>query len=376
MQIYLDNASSVPCTKSVLERFSFLCTEYFANQESLSFQGRRSFSAVKEAQEKVFNLLTGESPSQGGVLSGNTGSCVLNAAAEGVGNLLNGGIVTTEAEHPALLSSLKRVSARRHIPLFLCPLCRDGSLDLNSLESLLKREKIALLAVHHIQSETGRIQDLVSVRTLLDSFAPSAFFLADTIQSAGKYPLPWKEAKLDLAFVSGQKLGSPGGAFLLYRKNLGKILSALRTTEHLPGRSIPANILLLGEILEKLLPDMDKNLGEAEECKKELLDAVKNLEIPFVPTVPQKSASSYILHFLTAPYQGAILTRMLAQEGISVAPGSACSSESGEPSRTLKCMGIAKDALYGALRISFWLHNTAEEVRHLANSLKACTAKY
>ncbi|MBP5181859.1 MAG: hypothetical protein J6331_02405 [Lentisphaeria bacterium] len=67
---------------------------------------------------------------------------------------------------------------------------------------------------------------------------------------------------------------------------------------------------------------------------------------------------------------------MLAQEGISVAPGSACSSESSEPSRTLKCMGIAKDALYGALRISFWLHNTAEEVRHLADSLKACTAKY
>ncbi|MBP5182091.1 MAG: aminotransferase class V-fold PLP-dependent enzyme, partial [Lentisphaeria bacterium] len=277
MQIYLDNASSVPCTKEVLERFSFLCAEYFANQESLSFQGRRSFSAVKEAQERVFSLLTGEASPQGGVLAGNTGSCVLNAAAEGVGELLNGGIVTTEAEHPALLAALKRVSARRHIPLFLCPLCRDGSLDLNSLESLLKRDKIALLAVHHIQSETGRIQDLVAARTLLDRFAPSAFFLADTIQSAGKYPLPWKEAKLDLAFVSGQKLGSPGGAFLLYRKNPGRIFSSLRTAEHLPGRCIPALLLLLGEILEKLVPEMNKNLAAAEERKKELLDAVKTL---------------------------------------------------------------------------------------------------
>lgn len=372
--IYLDNASSVPCEKWVLERFAFLASSYFANQESLSFHGRKSASAVKEAEEQIFQLLTQEEYSAGGVISGNTGSCVLAACVHGVGSFLKGALVTSGAEHPSLLAALKRTSALYHFPLYYCPIREDGKLDMDFLRDLLKKEKVGLAAFHHIQSETGCMQDLAAIRALLDEYSPATLFLADTIQSAGKYPLLWKEAGLDFAFVSGQKIGSPGGSCFLYRKEHHKKLQFLRSNSHLPGRCMPANILLLREILEKLLPQMAENAAKMADLKRLVLEKLKEKNILFKETIPLANASDYILHFLTTPFQGAILTRMLALDGISTAPGSACESESGEPSRTLQSMKIPKEELYNALRISFWHNNTQEEILSFADAL-ACRVK-
>ena len=376
MQIYLDNASSVPCEKHILERFAFLASEYFANQESLSCHGRKSAKAVKEAEEKIFTLLSADRWEMGGIVSGNTGSSVLAASIHALGSFLNGGVVTSPGEHASVLCALKRTSALYRFPVYYCPVGRSGELDLNYLKDLLKKEKIALAAFHHIQSETGCIQDLVSIRKVLDEYSPKTLFLADTVQSAGKYPLLWNEANLDLAFVSGQKIGCTGGGCVLYRKKLAKIFSALRGSTHLPGRCIPAHILLLAEILEKLVPEMEANRSKMENLKRLLLEKIKENDIPFIPALPPEKTSSYILHCITSPYQGAILTRMLSEKNISAAPGSACESETGEVSRILKSMGIGKNDLYNVLRLSFWHHNTEEEIRFLAPVLKECIVKY
>ncbi len=376
MQIYLDNASSVPCEKHILERFAVLASEYFANQESLSCHGRKSAKAVKEAEEKIFTLLSADKAESGGVLSGNTGSSVLAASIHALGSFLKGGVVTSCGEHSSVLCALKRTSALYRFPVYYCPVGRDGELDRDHLKDLLKKEKIGLAAFHHIQSETGCIQDLAAIRNVLDEYSPETLFLADTVQSAGKYPLLWKEAKLDLAFVSGQKIGCTGGGCVLYRKKFARLFTSLRGSTHLPGRCIPAHILLLAEILEKLVPEMETNRRKMEKMKYLLLEQIKKNDIPFVPTLSPEKTSSYILHGITTPYQGAILTRMLTEKNISAAPGSACESETGEVSRILKEMGIKKNDLYNVLRISFWLHNTEEEIRYFVPLLKACTLKY
>lgn len=332
--------------------------------------------AVKEAEEKIFTLLTSGKNEEGMCLCGNTGSCVLSACIAGIAPVLNGGIVTSSGEHPALLCALKRASLEYDLPVYTCPVERSGALDQQYLCTLLQKEKIALAAFHHIQSETGFIQDLAAIRSLIDQYSPKTLFLADTIQSAGKYPLCWKEAGLDFAFVSGQKIGSPGGAALLYRKEFRKIFASLRGEFHLPGRCTPGNILILSEILEKRMPEIENNLEKIAKLKKLFLQKLKENELPFIPTIAEAQASKYILHLLTTPYQGAILTRMLAEKNISISPGSACESETKEPSRILQNMGIRKSELYNALRISFWHHNKEEEIPVVADALKECTAKY
>jgi cysteine desulfurase len=60
--------------------------------------------------------------------------------------------------------------------------------------------------------------------------------------------------------------------------------------------------------------------------------------------------------------EGETLEMALDRKGFAVASGSACSSDSTEPSHVLMAMGIAPDLARGAVRVSFGANNTAEQL--------------
>jgi cysteine desulfurase len=60
--------------------------------------------------------------------------------------------------------------------------------------------------------------------------------------------------------------------------------------------------------------------------------------------------------------EGETLVTALDKVGFAVASGSACSSDSTEPSHVLLAMGIDRDVARGALRVSFGASNTIEQV--------------
>ena len=60
--------------------------------------------------------------------------------------------------------------------------------------------------------------------------------------------------------------------------------------------------------------------------------------------------------------EGETLVMALDRKGFAVASGSACSSDSTEPSHVLLAMGVAPDLARGAVRISLAGSNTAREV--------------
>jgi cysteine desulfurase len=55
---------------------------------------------------------------------------------------------------------------------------------------------------------------------------------------------------------------------------------------------------------------------------------------------------------------------------VAVASGSACSSDSTEPSHVLLAMGVAPDLARGAVRVSLDAHNTTQQVTDLLATLK------
>jgi cysteine desulfurase len=59
----------------------------------------------------------------------------------------------------------------------------------------------------------------------------------------------------------------------------------------------------------------------------------------------------------------------LDRKGYAVASGSACSSDSTEPSHVLLAMGVDRDTARGAVRVSFGEHNTMDEVTGLLGTL-------
>jgi cysteine desulfurase len=60
--------------------------------------------------------------------------------------------------------------------------------------------------------------------------------------------------------------------------------------------------------------------------------------------------------------EGETLVVALDRKGYAVASGSACSSDSTEPSAVLLAMGVQEDLARGAVRVSLGQQNTAQQV--------------
>lgn len=355
MNHMLDNAAACKPYSWAADLFAEKCLELFANQESSGKLGVESEKAVKTAEEQIASALA---PGYG-VFFCNTGTDALRAAVCAVlCGKQNAVSLSTKAEHPALLKRLQQGSK-----VFYCSLARDGGIR-NFPET-----EADLFAVHHVNSETGRILDPGMLRNRLPE---KTVFLLDTIQSVCKIPIPGNIP--DFLTVSGCKIGAPCGAALLYRKTFEKQIKQIRREEHLTGRCVPAAACVLGEVVVHGISELKRRYSHAEKLNKLLRDILSGEMIDF--TVSPEEGSPYILHMLLPGFEGGILVRMLQEKGITAASGSACSSEVPEPSAVLRAMGYTAKEAYSALRISFFDDTTEEEVLFFANTLKTLLKNY
>ena len=370
MPIYLDNAAAAPCDPELLGYFRECASAFPGNQESMGFHGSAAAREIRKKSGELTSALPGYTP-----FFANSGTEVLAIAAEAACRIgKHGEVLTTSLEHPAMEFALKRSCERHGMKLEICPADRSG-VDLNKFENLLS-EQTAIVAVHHVQSETGGILDLHAVRTLLNRKAPKALLLADTMQSFGKLPLDIAEIKPDFFTLSGQKLGVPGGAVLFCSDRYVKTVRALRSAEHFGGRCPVPVLLTLLRCAIQTWQRQPENLAHAGQLRAILLDELKKNGLDFPVTLPENAVSPFIIHLLATPYQGAILTRSLHLDEISVAPGSACESETPGGSRALTAMGYSPKESFCGLRISLWKDNTPEEMRIFAQKLALCIKKY
>ena len=206
----------------------------------------------------------------------------------------------------------------------------------------------------------------------------NAEFMLDSIQSSGKTAIPWDAAKLDYIFVSGHKIGAPGGAAVLTRnKAVRDNYLKLRHQEYLTGRVEPATILAMVEAVKRRSTEgfYQEQVGKLNLSLRKLLNAMPSKIKPII-TTEFGEASEYILHCRLPGFQSAVIVRMLSEAGFAVSSGSACAAEVGGPSAALTAMGFKRDDAYSGLRISFSEKNTIEEVESLVETLQKVLSDY
>src|SRR5207248_2461859 len=92
----------------------------------------------------------------------------------------------------------------------------NGLIDEGALDAVLA-EGPALIAIQHVNNETGVIQPLERFAQKIRS--AGSLLLADCAQSAGKLPLP----EADFIAACGHKLGGPPGIGVLLVRNLATL---------------------------------------------------------------------------------------------------------------------------------------------------------
>lgn len=217
-----------------------------------------------------------------------------------------------------------------------------------------------LVAVQHANNETGIIQDLAAIATIVH--AAGGRLVADCVQSAGKLPLP---SAADFIAVSAHKLGGPAGIGALIvrckdhfrgiQRGGGQEQGFRGGTENLIGIIGFAAAL---EAYDSAFPARSQRLqARLESAARECGARINGGGVPRLPTITS-------LHLPGIPAATQLMALDMA--GVAVSQGAACSSGTLKPSATLEAMGMP-EAARESIRISTgWLTTEADIDRFLA----------
>lgn len=325
----------------------------WANPSSPHAEGRKARAALEDARERVKQALGW----QGEVIF-TSGASEAAALAFERATVIHE--VASAVEHDAILQVADLWEYR-------IPVAADGRVMLPQISRAIEPsqkveglENRSLVAVQHVNSETGNRQDLgMTAETVHDQ---AGLILVDCAQSAGKFALP-KIA--DMAIVSAHKFGGPIGLGALLVKDFAMLAPSggqergyRRGTENLPG------VLGMAAALEACRqPYLDPAILEpldqlAEECRAIggtwLSDRVSD-PTPYIRAIamPKMSGSAQVMRFDMA--------------GISVSQGSACSSGTMKTSHVLQAMQVEPEVADRTIRVSLGWNTTRAEVERFCD---------
>ena len=316
-RLYLDHAATTPMLAEAKAAMVEAMGRW-ANPSSPHADGRAARAALEDARGRIAQALDW----QAHVIftSGAT-----EAIAMALGHVPAANMATSPVEHDSVLRVTPGVDRLR--------VDRDGRVDMKSCAG-----RPQLIAVQHVNNETGVIQSLDEVdRT-------DTLLFADCAQSAGKLPLP----NADMIAISAHKFGGPPGIGALLVKDLallrpsgGQEQGYRAGTENLPG--VLAMMAALEQRqdwlpgAERLRVRLDSGI-EAAGGEVVARDAPRIAGIASY-SMPGVSARAQLIQFDMA--------------GISVSAGSACSSGSLKTSHVLHAMGWDDVAASEVVRVSF-----------------------
>lgn len=360
--IYLDNNATTMIDPKVVEAMMPYFTTYYGNPSSQHGFGVPVEKAIERAREQVADLIGAEHPDE--IIFTSCASESDNAALwTSLWTQKNKDeIVTTKLEHPAIIDTCSFLEARGVKVKYLSA---DSKGDLNADEfASLLTDKTALASIMWANNETGNIYDIPTLSQIAAD--RGIVFHSDAVQAVGKIPVDVKNTAVRMLSFSGHKLHAPKGIGALYVRRGTRFLPYLHGGHQERGRragteNVPY-IVGLGVACELA----KAHLNELDTRVRALRD---KLEQGIVATVPEVIVMGDSTHRTPNTVnigfkfvEGEAILLMLNEYGIAASSGSACSSESLEPSHVMQAMGIPFSAAHGTIRFSLSRFTTEAEI--------------
>ena len=372
MHIYLDHNATAPLDPRVLEAMQPWLAGVHGNPASVHRPGRAAHEALEQARAEVAALV-GAQPTEvvftgGGTEADNLGLKGVCAGAPG-GTLLVGAI-----EHSAVLGPAGAL-AKLGWDVQRLPVDREGHYDLTALDRLLAGKDVKLVSTMLANNETGVLEDVAAIARRVH--AAGALLHCDAVQAAGKIPVDFHATGADLMTLSAHKLNGPRGVGALVmdrRVDLTPLVHGGGQEQGLRGGTENlAGIVGFGRAAALAKAEQTQRASHAQSLRDALEAGVRRLS---GVTIFSGSAVRLpnTLQFGIEGLDGEWLVMELDKRGIAVSSGSACHSGSGEPSHVLTAMGYEPAIAKGALRVSFGLGNTSQDVEAVLKALREIVA--
>jgi cysteine desulfurase len=360
--VYLDCNATTPIEPIVCDKIRHYLECEFGNAASRThIWGVKAKQAVQVAREQIAEVVKSK-PDEVIFTSGATESN--NLALLGLANHGKESgkrhILTTRIEHKAILEPLEWMS-QQGFEIEYLSVGENGIVNTADLKSKLREDTLAV-SIMHVNNETGVIQPLDEVIAALDRF--DAFFHTDASQGFGKEIATLQNSRIDMISISGHKIYGPKGvgSLILRRRGfkrlpLSPIMYGGGHEKGLRPGTLPVHLIAgLGTAAELALKT---SVARTEKCMAIREKALAAL-LP-IGGVINGDPEKVLPHVLNISFPGLDSEAALValKDLVAISNGSACTSQSYDPSHVLVGMGLSKTRISSALRIS-WCHMTNE----------------
>lgn len=356
---YLDHASTSPTRPAVVEAMlPWLRGDFPGDPGRVHTEGRMARVAIEDARDQVAALLGARSREvvfTSGATEG-INAVVWGAAQRSPGKL----IVYADVEHSAVRDASSR--HRAHV----LPVDATGRVEPAALEELDPAE-VALVHCQWGNHEVGTLQPLEQVLAWCRSHGVLSH--VDAAQAAGRVPVDFATVGADTLTVSAHKFGGPPGVgALLVRRGLRLdpfVVGGEQERARRAGfENVPA-IVGFGAAAASVdvLSECERSLALSERLLQSF-EHVRGVH-SYSPSDPSQRLP-HIVCFGVDGVEAEPVLLGLDQAGIAAHSGSACSSESLEPSPVLAAMEVDADH---SLRVSVGWSTTDEDVDAVIDAL-------
>ena len=383
-RVYLDYAATTPLDPRVKEAMDSWWTENFGNAGGLYEEGRRAKEALQNSREVIAKLIGTRTEE---IIFTSGGTEADNLAIFGVARKLEAElpfgssaskphIITTTFEHHAVLHPCQQLEKEGFEVSYL-DVGKDGVVNPEDVRKALRPETI-LVSIMYANNEIGTIQPIYEIGKIIREFRAQnksqlPYFHTDACQAAGYLDLNVNNLGVDLMSVNASKIYGPKGVGFLYKRAGVKIKPQIlgggqegrmrSGTEAIPlvvgmaeafkiaqkereeesGRLIPLRDYFISEILKRI-PKVVLNGHPANRLPNNINVSILDIE-------------------------GEALILYLDAEGISISTGSACTSESLDPSHVILALGKPYEFAHSSMRFTLGRSTTKEDLDYVLEKL-------
>lgn len=405
-RVYMDHAATAylaPRVKKTMEEFWI---GKFGNPSSIYKEGRDAKEAVNSARSGIAKII-GANPQEIIFTSGGTESDNLAIFGVVAGlNFLDSSrfypqagsdtgleskkfkhIITTKFEHHAVLNPCKFLEEHGFSVTYL-DVGEYGIVKPEDVKKALRPETV-FVSIMYANNEIGTIQPIAEIANIIKNFQKTKLeegFLSkypllhiDACQAGEYLDLNVNKLGVDLMTINGSKIYGPKGAGLLYVRSGVKLRPLFYGGEQenkiRPGtENVPA-IAGFAEALKIAQKNRNKETKRLVPLRDYFIKRLTT-EIPktFLNGHSKKRLPNNI-NVSILGVEGESVVLHLDELGVACSTGSACTSESLEPSHVIMALGRPHEYGHGSLRFTLGRANTKKDIDYVMKILPKIVKK-
>lgn len=367
--IYFDHAATTPMRDEVIEAMIPILHDVYGNPSSVHSYGRKARKLLDDARKTVASSMNANDKeiifTSGGTEANNLALIGAALANQHLGKH----IITTQIEHHAVLHAAEYLETQGFEVTYL-PVTESGRISVEEFKAAVREDTI-LVSVMYVNNETGVIQPVAEIGSLLEGH--QILLHSDAVQAFGTIPIDVQTLNLDMLTISAHKINGPKGVGALYTREKvaieGRQHGGEQERKRRPGTENTAAIHGFAKAVEISQEEQKDRLMTCKQYKQLFLHTLKEEGIEYIVNGDRINVPTII----NVSFPGTNVEQLLTNfdlSGVAASSGSACTAGSIEPSHVLSAMfGEGDQRTVNSIRFSFGQANNIDNVKEGARKV-------